>query len=196
MALFFRFKKAPAGTLLLRNAICQVQKSPCGHVTAQKCYFSGSKRPLRARYCSEMLFFRFKKAPAGTPLLRNAIFQVLQKGPCGHATAQKCYFSGSKKPLRARYCSEMLFFRFKKTPAGTLLLRNVIFQIQKGPCGHVTAQKLYFQVKKSPCGHATAQKWYLSGSKKPLRARYCSEMPFFRYKKAPAGMSLLRNAIF
>ncbi len=70
--------------------------------------FSGSKQPLRARYCSEILFFRFKKALAGTLLLRNAIF------------------------------------RFKKAPAGTLLLRNAIFQVQKSPCGHVAAQKCYF----------------------------------------------------
>ncbi len=27
------------GMLLLRNAILEVRKSPCGHVTAQKCYF-------------------------------------------------------------------------------------------------------------------------------------------------------------
>ena len=31
---------------------------------------------------------------------------------------------------------------------------------------------------------------------KPLRACYCSEMFFLRCKKAPAGMSLLRNAVF
>ena len=86
-----------------------------------------------------------------------SLFQV-QKGPCGHVTAQKCYFSGSKRPLRARYCSEMLFFRFKKAPAGTLLLRNVIFQVQKGPCGHVTAQKCYFLGTNKNCGHVTAQK--------------------------------------
>ena len=55
-----------------------------------------------------------------------------------------CAATGSKKPLRARYCSEMLFFRFKKAPAGTLLLRNAIFQVQKSPCGHVAAQKYIF----------------------------------------------------
>ena len=33
------------------------------------------------------------------------------------------------------YCSEMLFFRFKKAPAGTLLLRNAIFQVKKAPAG-------------------------------------------------------------
>ena len=32
------------------------------------CAATGSKKPLRARYCSEMLFFRFRKAPAGTSL--------------------------------------------------------------------------------------------------------------------------------
>ncbi len=122
--------------LLLLFSKCQR-----GHVTAQKCYFSGSKEPLRARYCSEVVFFRFKKAPAGTLLLRNAIVQV-QKGPCGHVTAQKCYF------------------RFKKAPAGTLLLRDAIFQVHKSPCGHVTAQKYYFQVHKEPCRHVTAQKCY------------------------------------
>ena len=98
--------------------------------------------------------------------------------------------------MRARYCSEMLFFRFKKAPAGTLLLRNAIFRVQKSPCGHVAAQKCYFQVQKGPCGHVAAQKCCFSGSKKNPRARYCSEMPFFRYKKAPAGMSLLRNVFF
>ncbi len=73
------------------------------------CAATSSKKPLRARYCSEMLVFRFKKAPAGTLLLRNAIFQV-QKGPCGHVTAQKCHFLGTKK-----------------ASAGMSLLRNVIF---------------------------------------------------------------------
>ena len=34
-----RYEKAPAGMLLLRDAIFETQKSPCGHVTAQKCYF-------------------------------------------------------------------------------------------------------------------------------------------------------------
>ena len=103
--LFFRFRKVPAGTLLLRNVIFQIQKSPCGHVTAQKCYFSGSKKPLRARYCSEMLFFGFKKAPAGTLLLRHVIFQV-QKSPCGHVTAQKYYFYVKKEPLRSVFFLE------------------------------------------------------------------------------------------
>ena len=74
---------------LLRNAIFEVGKSPCGHVTAQKCYLLGTKpwgnataqkcyslgtkRPLRACHCSEMLPVRCKKAPAGMLLLRNAI---------------------------------------------------------------------------------------------------------------------------
>ena len=31
--------------LLLRNAIFEVRKSPCWHVTAQKCYFCGTKTP-------------------------------------------------------------------------------------------------------------------------------------------------------
>ncbi len=125
--------------------VFQVQKSPCGHVTAQKCYFSGSKRPLRARYCSEMLFFRFKKAPAGTLLLRNAIFQV------------------------------------QKAPAGTLLLRNTIFQVQKAPAGTLLLRNAIFQVQKGPCGHVTAQKCNFSGTKKPLRACCCSEIHFSRY---------------
>ena len=34
-----------------------------------------------------------------------------------------------KKPLRACYCSEMLFLRYEKAPAGMLLLRNVIFEV-------------------------------------------------------------------
>ena len=123
---------------------------------------SGAKKPLRALYCSEMLFFRFQKAPAGTLLLRNVIFRF--KKTLRARYCSEMLFSGSKKPLRARYCSEMLFFRFKKAPAGTLLLRNAIFQVQKGPCGHVTAQKCYF-----------------SGSKKPLRACCCSEIHFSRY---------------
>ena len=57
-----------------------------------------------------------------------------------------------------------LFFRFKKAPAGTLLLRNAICQVQKSPCGHVTAQKCYFQVQKGPCGHVAAQKYIFLGT--------------------------------
>ena len=126
---FLRYEKAPAGMLLLRNANFEVQNSPCGHVAAQKCNFLGTKKatkePLRACYCSEMLFFRYRKAPAGMLLLRNYTFKY-------------------KKKLRACYCSEMLFVRYKKN----------------------------------------------------LRACYCSEIQLFRYKKAPVGMLLLRNAIF
>ena len=33
--------------------------------------------------------------------------------------------------MRARYCSEMLLFRFKKAPVGTLLLRNATFYVQE-----------------------------------------------------------------
>jgi len=51
--LFLRYKKAPAGMFLFRNAI-----------------------------------LRYKKAPAGMLLLRNALFEV-QKSPCGHVAAQK-----------------------------------------------------------------------------------------------------------
>ena len=69
--------------------------------------FLGTKKPLRACYCSEMQFFRYKKAPAGMLLLRNA------------------------------------FFRYKIAPAGMLLLRNAIFEVRKSPCGHVTAQKCF-----------------------------------------------------
>ncbi len=94
--------------LLLRNALFLVQKSPCGHVTAQKCHFLGTKKPLRAYYCSEMQFVEYKKA-------------------CGHVTAHKCIFLGTKKTLRACYCSEMQLFRYKKVPAGMSLLRNAIF---------------------------------------------------------------------
>ena len=162
----------------LRSAIFWVQKYPCGHVSAEKCNFKDTKKPLRACYCSEMLFCRYKKAPAGMLLLRNAICWV-HKSPCGHVTAQKCNFLGTRKPLRACHCSEMQFFRYKKAPAGMLLLRNAIFEVQK-----------------SPCGHATAQKCHVLGIKKPLRTCHCSEMQLFRYKKAPAGMLLLRNAIF
>ena len=67
----------------------------------------------------------YEKAPAGTLLLRNVIFEV------------------RKKPLRACYCSEMLCFRYEKGPAGTSLLRNAIFEVRNSPCGHVTAQKCY-----------------------------------------------------
>ena len=49
--------------------------------------------------------------------------------------------SGAKKPLRALYCSEMLFFRFKKAPAGMLLLRDVIFYVQKKPAECVFPRK-------------------------------------------------------
>ncbi len=59
---------------LLRNTIFEARKKPCGHVTAQKYYFLGTK-----------------KAPAGMLLLRNAIVEV-HKSPCGHVTAQKCDF--------------------------------------------------------------------------------------------------------
>ena len=121
----------------------QVQKKPCGHVTAQKCYFGGTGKTLRACCCSEMLFLRYEKAPAGMLLLRNTIIEV-QQSPWRHVTAQKCYFWGTKTPLRACHCSEMPCFRYKKAPAGMLLLRNAIFQVQKSPCGHVTAQKCNF----------------------------------------------------
>ena len=49
-----------------------------------------------------------------------------------------------KKPLRACYCSEMLFLRYEKASAGMLLLRYAIFEVRKSSCGHVTAQKCYF----------------------------------------------------
>ena len=48
-------------------------------------------------------------------------------------------------------------FRYKKAPAGMLLLRNVFFWYTKSPCGHATAQKCYLLGTKSPCGHVTAQ---------------------------------------
>ena len=75
---------------LLRNAICLVQKSPCGHVTAQKCYFLGTKKAPVGMLLLRFLFW-YNKAPAGMLLLRNAICLV-QKSPCGHVTAQKCIF--------------------------------------------------------------------------------------------------------
>ena len=111
--------------LLIRNAFVLVQKSPRGHVTAQKCHFLGTKKPLRACHCSEMPFLGTKKAPAGMLLLRNASLWV------------------QKKPLRACYCSDMLFVRYEKAAAGMSLLRNYIFEVKKTTCGHVTAQKLY-----------------------------------------------------
>ncbi len=56
-----------------QRTLC-VQKSPCGHVTAQKCLFLGTKKPMRACYCSEIQFLGTKEAPVGMLLLRNAIF--------------------------------------------------------------------------------------------------------------------------
>ncbi len=85
----------------------------------------GAKKPLRACYCSGMLFFRFKKAPAGTLLLINYMFRFTKKN-CGHVTAQKYYF------------------QVQKAPASMLLLRNAIFEVRKSPCGHATAQECYF----------------------------------------------------
>ena len=52
--LFLRYEKAPAGMLLLRNAMFEVRKSPCGHITAQKYYLLGTKKTLRECHCSEM----------------------------------------------------------------------------------------------------------------------------------------------
>ena len=136
-----------------------------------------------------------------TNILSRASFtnrsRTVHEPSTNRSTAHTCYFWGIKKPLRACYCSEMLFLRYEKTPAGMSLLRNIIFEVRKSPCGHATAQKCYFLCqKKRNCGHATAQKNYFLGTKKPLQACHCSEMPFFRYKKAPAGMLLLRNTIF
>ena len=101
----------------------------------------------------------------------------------------------TKRPLRACYCSQMQFVRYKKAPAGMLLLRNAIFRYKKAPAGMLLLRHIFLGTK-SPCGHVTAQKYYFLGTKKPVWACYCSEMLFFRYKKAPVGMLLLRNAMF
>ncbi len=89
------------------------------------------EKTLRACYCSEMQFL-------GT------------KNHCGHVTAQKCIFLGTKKPLRACYCSEMPFCRYKKAPAGMLLLRNAIFTFKKALAECVfprkTTNKLRFRI--------------------------------------------------
>ncbi len=140
----FRYKKSPCGHATLQKCYflgtnkkplwacyCSEMlflgtKSPCGHVAAQRCYSWGTKKSLRACYCSEMLFLRYEKAPAGMLLLSNAIFEV-RTSPCGHVTAQKCYYLGTKKPLRACYCSEMQFLGTTKKTAGMLLLRNATF---------------------------------------------------------------------
>ena len=132
--IFLRYGKAPAGMLLLRNAIFEVRKSPCGHVTAQKYSFWGTKEPLRACHCSETLFLRYEKDPAGMLLLRNAVFEV-RKSPCGHVTAQKCSFWGTKKPQRACYCSEMLFLRYDKAPAGMWTICMAIHWMYTGDTG-------------------------------------------------------------
>ncbi len=111
----------------------------------------------------------------GTHLLKK--YGFVQKGPCGHVTAQKCNFQVQKSPCGHVTAQKCHFLGTKKAPAGMLLLRNAIFLVQKSPYWHVTAQKCQ-----------------CLGTKKPLRACHCSEIQFFRYKKAPA--SLLRNAIF
>ena len=103
--------------LLLRNAIFRYTKN-CGHAAAQKCYLSGTKKTLWACYCSEMLFFRYKEAPAGMLLLRNAIFL------------------GTKKPLWACYCSEMQFFGYNKSPCGHVTAQKCHFLgTKKAPAG-------------------------------------------------------------
>ncbi len=158
-----------------------------------------TKKPLQACHCSEIRFFRFKKAPAGMPLLRNYIFRY-KKAPAGMPLLRNA------------------IFRYTKAPAGMLLPRNTIFYVQTSPCGHGTAQKCNCSGTKKPLRACCCSYIYFLGPKKPLRACHCSEMLllrpvkapagmslhktfvlnkyFFEPEKAPAGMSLLRNAIF
>ena len=81
--------------LLLRHANCLVQRSPCGHVTAQKCYFLGTK------------------SPCGNVTAQKCYFLVTKK-PLRACHRSKIHFVGTKKNLRACYCSEILFSRYKK----------------------------------------------------------------------------------
>ena len=76
-----------------------------------------------------MLFFCTKKALVGMLLLGNVFFRY--KKTCGHVTAQQFYCLGTKKPLRACYCSTILSLRYEKAPAGMLLLRKTIFEVRK-----------------------------------------------------------------
>ncbi len=95
-----------------KKQIFYVQTSPCGHVTAQKYYLLDTKKTCGLATAQKYYVLGAHKAPVG---------------PCGHVTAQICNFLGTKKPLRACYCSEMLFFRYKQVLACMLLLRNAIF---------------------------------------------------------------------
>ncbi len=137
---------------LLRNVFLFVEKRPCGHVTAQKCNFLGTKKPLRACYCSEMQFFRYKNTLAGMSLLRNTFLHTKQ-APAG----SEIHFLGTNKNC------------------GHVTAQQCNFRYKKNNCGHVTAQKCNFLGTKKPCGHVTAHKcyfWY----KQNLRACYCSEI--------------------
>ncbi len=90
--------------VVIESPVTTSQLSLKAPLPCPSCHFWGTKKPLRACYCSGMLFLRYKKAPAGMLLLRSSIFEV-RKSPCGHVNAQKCYFWGTKKPRRACYCS-------------------------------------------------------------------------------------------
>ena len=77
--------------LLLRNAIFQVQKSPCGHVSAQKYNFAGAKKAPAGMLLLRNSFVWYKKAPAGMLLLRNAIFRY-KKAPAGMSLLRNAIF--------------------------------------------------------------------------------------------------------
>ncbi len=116
---------SPGPVRLGPGHLFRYKKSPCGHAAAQKCSFLGTKRPLWACYCSEMLFLGTKKA-CWACYCSEMLFVRYNKN-CGHVTAQKCYFLGTKK-----------------APAGMLLLIIFISRYKKSPCRHVTTQKCYF----------------------------------------------------
>ena len=48
--LFLRSEKAPAGMSLLRNAIFEARKGPCGHAAAEKCYFLAELRIMNLEF--------------------------------------------------------------------------------------------------------------------------------------------------
>ena len=97
---FVRFKKAPAGMLLFRNAIFLCRKSPCGHVTAQKCYFLRSKKPLRIVFFREKLrnsdvlgYWASRIFKSRVFLDRRQLTRTARPGPV---------FPVHRKPLRRR----------------------------------------------------------------------------------------------
>ena len=70
----------------------------------------------------------------------------------------------------------MLFFRFKKAPAGTLLLRNAIFRFKKAPADMLLFRNVIFYVQKSPCGVCFSSK---NDEKVTFGRRYFLKVVFF-----------------